>query len=340
VAVGIAIDAESTIRVTKRVRAAPGSDLAALVAEAEPGRDNLLAGLPAGPFVVAGGGALPKGAIDAMMRVSGRMMKSMPQVYGMTEEQVDELIALSSKSMSGVRGMSAFLGVGNAGAPVLSDWIFTMWLDDAGQYLETYEEAIETMNRLAKQAKSPVMAVTEVTRIEIDGRPGLEVQSTMPTPPGVEGVPDFADLMEKLLGPGGKVVMLLARADAKTVVAAYTSKEPLERSIEAVAKPEAGLAADEHVAKTTAMLPAHPVGVAYWSPKGTVDFARRMIPLFVPEPDAVRLPDFPDTPPVGFALTTAENEARWHVVVPGEVLKAIGAYVRQVQKTVGAEKAL
>ncbi len=88
------------------------------------------------------------------------------------------------------------------------------------------------------------------------------------------------------------------------------------------------------------MLPAHPVGVAYWSPKGTVDFARRMIPLFVPEPDAVRLPDFPDTPPVGFALTTAENEARWHVVVPGEVLKAIGAYVRQVQKTVGAEKAL
>jgi hypothetical protein len=42
------------------------------------------------------------------------------------------------------------------------------------------------------------------------------------------------------------------------------------------------------------------------------------------------LPDFPKTPPIAFAVTTAPNEMRTHLAIPAEVLRALGPYVGQV----------
>ena len=44
-----------------------------------------------------------------------------------------------------------------------------------------------------------------------------------------------------------------------------------------------------------------------------------------------RLPAFPDAPPIGFALEGRQAELYGTMLVPAELLQAIGAYVKQVQ---------
>ena len=58
---GVQRDAQGVVRLSKRARLVPGGDWARFVAEASPPKQNVLAGLPDGPFVFAGGGPLSEG---------------------------------------------------------------------------------------------------------------------------------------------------------------------------------------------------------------------------------------------------------------------------------------
>lgn len=50
-------------------------------------------------------------------------------------------------------------------------------------------------------------------------------------------------------------------------------------------------------------------------------------------PQAVfKLPEFPDTPPIGFAGETTPDGLRTYMVVPAPVVKAIGGYIGEVEK--------
>ena len=99
-----------------------------------------------------------------------------------------------------------------------------------------------------------------------------------------------------------------------------------------------GLAGDRQVAKTAAMLPAGAPWVAYWSPQGTVAFARRMITVFTEigaGAGAPEIPKFPDTPAVGAAITKAPDELRLEAVVPAETLNAGAAYILKIREMPG-----
>ena len=152
---------------------------------------------------------------------------------------------------------------------------------------------------------------------------------------------NFPNLLEALFGPGGKIRIFMAAADEHTVVAAYTRRAALRRCLRATKRPRAALVADEGVAATAALLPSGAPVVGYWSPKGTIDFINQAISLFAPdEQSKFALPDFPETPPVGLAATISADEVQTDVVIPGEVLKAIGAYVGEVQTMIAEKNAL
>jgi hypothetical protein len=50
----------------------------------------------------------------------------------------------------------------------------------------------------------------------------------------------------------------------------------------------------------------------------------------------LKLPEFPQTPPIGFAITTGKDELQTCLVVPGEVLQAIRPYVGKVRAMRGS----
>jgi hypothetical protein len=82
-------------------------------------------------------------------------------------------------------------------------------------------------------------------------------------------------------------------------------------------------------------LPTDAPVVAFVSPQGAIDFVNRAVDAVtgaVGEPVPFRLPPFPDSPAIGWALTISPGELREEMVLPTEFLKALGRYIKQVQQ--------
>jgi hypothetical protein len=334
------IDDGGNLHVIERVRLTPNGQAAKMLGQVKPSEGNLLAGLPQGPFVFALAGVLPESAGECLMQFSAEIMKAAPGLYGLNEQQVDKLIEISNQSMKQIRGMSMMMGVGKPGDPIYSDFAVVEKVDDSKAFLAEYRQTIAVMNELLKDAKNSILAPSELKEVEVGGTPALEFTMKIPTAPAAANVPNYDELMKKLFGPGGEIAVFLAAADDHTIVASYTGKKLLQESLEAVRGGTAGLGGDPEVAKTAAMLPSGAQWVGYISPKGTIDYIKRVIPLFAPEGKAgPELPEFPETPPIGFAIKTTPDGLRSHTVVPAEVLKAVGGFVAEIKKQAETQKA-
>ena len=124
----------------------------------------------------------------------------------------------------------------------------------------------------------------------------------------------------------------MAPADEHNIVIGYVSKEHLQQTIEAAKQGKPGLTSDAGVSKTAALLPQDALLTVFLSPQGTIDFFKRMASVIItPEMNMEqKIPDFPKTPPIGFAATTATNELQTCLVVPAEVLLAIPKYIEKI----------
>ena len=128
------------------------------------------------------------------------------------------------------------------------------------------------------------------------------------------------------------MIAFMAPADKHTIVAAYTGKKLLQECLKVAQGTKPGLAGNSNVAKTAAMLPAGAQWVGYFSPKGTIDFIKRVIPAVTPEGEtAPEIPDFPETPPIGVATKTVRDGVRSHTVVPAAVLKGIAGFIGEIR---------
>jgi len=320
---GLKLDEQNTLRATSRTLLVPGGKWAEFVAQVQPAKGNLLAGLPEGPFVAAGGGVLSDAMMKAMMGFSMDLMKNMRELYGLSEEQFDEFSELSLQSIKGLRAMSMVFQAGRSADSLYSNMVCVMRVDDSEKFLERYEQFVRRYSEFVKGVDSPMLQPMEVEKSEVGGVAALQLTIKAPPFPGEMQSPQHEKMMELLFGPGGKVVGWLVPADKHNVVYGFINKDPIQRTIEAVKQGKPGLAGDAEVAKTAALLPADAVAVGYLSPSGMLDFVKRIMPAFAPPGAELTFPDFPRTPPVGFAVKTAPNEVHAHLVVPAEVIQTI-----------------
>ena len=89
--------------ITSRTSLVSGGQWARLITQKFAAGENLLKGLPDEPFVAAGGGAVSEAMFDELMKFSFNMMKSMPDLYGLSEEQVNKMSEMSMQSLKGIR---------------------------------------------------------------------------------------------------------------------------------------------------------------------------------------------------------------------------------------------
>lgn len=327
------IDDGGNLHLIERVRVTPGGQAARILSEVKPPRRDLLTGLPDGPFVFALAGVLPESAGECLMQFSAAVMKAAPGIYGLDAQQVDELIEISRQSMKGLHGMSMMMGVGKPGDPIYSNIAVVEMVDDSEAFLADYRKTIQAMNRLLKDAEGSIMKPVKLKEVKIGEASALKLTMKIPMFPGAEKMPNFDEIMEKLFGPGGKMIAFIAAADEHTILAAYTNRRLLRQCLKAADGTQPGLAADPAVAKTAAMLPSGAQWVGYISPKGMIDFIKRVIPAVTPEGQtAPKIPNFPETPPIGFAVKAAPGSVRSHTVVPAAVLKGIGGFVAEIRK--------
>lgn len=329
--IGLQLDPQNVLRLGGRTLLTPGGAWARLVGQERPAHEYLLAGLPAEPFAVAGGGVVSPAVLNALMKLSVDMMQSMHKLYGISPEQAQKLSALSMEGMKGVRSFSMMLGAGKPGDTLFSNAVGAMRVEQDSAFMAAYEKSARQNTELFKGLHSPMLPAPEVTKSEVGGTAALQLTTKVPQPPSGPQMPQQARMMELLFGPGGTVTAWIAPADEHHVAVGYVSKAPLERVLNAIRQGRPGLAGDAGVAKTAALLPAGAVAVAYINPAEMLEYVQRFAAAIMPPQVKVqlKLPEFPHTPPVGWALTTGANELQTCLVVPAEVLEAIGPYVQR-----------
>ncbi len=335
VGVGLQLDSSGDVRISKWVGLRPGGSIAKAVEGKTLPTGELLAGLPGEPFVFAVGGVISPAAVESLMGFSTEMMKAASELYGLSPEQVEGMMKAAGPMMRRTSGMSMLFAVGTPGEAIYSKMLAAMRVGDAKKFIQDYSAYVENIRKLVEGNKQSLFTGMESKPIEIGGRPGLEVRMDMPSPPMMKQVPQYDEMMEKMVGPGGKIRVYLVAADKHLVLAGYTNQNLLKRALAALPGSSQTLARQPGIRQVAKKLPAEGLAVGYLSPGGMVAFADQMIGLFAAaEKKPFTLPKFPATPPVGWVISPRQNAIEAEAVLPVEVISAVMAYVPQVKQAV------
>lgn len=325
--IGLRIDSAQTIDLVKRVQFTPGGACAQWAANAQPAARDVLAGLPAVPFVMAFGGVVSEAAMEHLMKFSEKMVQSQP-MFNLSPEQAEKYAQLSAQTMSGVQSMSMLMGVAEPGTGIYGNTTAVMTFEDTQHFLDNYEKSLAELRELAQESKSPAIPVAATQRIMVGDTEALEVSMDLPDmkqlmPPGS---PDPQKMMQFMVGADGKMKIYVAPADDHAVVMAYTSLERLKAALDFYRSKQPGLANDASIAKVAAALPPGSQFVVYVSLSGMAQVIQQTATSMVGiQPTAI--PDFPESPPFGMAVKVSPSGAEGHLIVTGETLRTIGDVV-------------
>ncbi|MGD0900985.1 MAG: hypothetical protein ABR915_24400 [Thermoguttaceae bacterium] len=345
-AAAVSADDQGTVRLTGRLRFVKDSKLGEGLAGIKPAEQDLMAGLPGGPFVVSFGATTPAPLMKRLAALGVELMQKSFSLYGLNPEQTEQLAKNSMQLLEQMEAMSIVMKTGRRGEPIYSNMFGAMRVDNAPRHIEQYEKQMEAQNRILKEAKDGILKPMEMKKVQIGGRPALELEVTIPIPKtdGENPVQQMQQsMMQAMFGPNNRMKMYLAAANETTVVLGYgTTPEKVGEAVELVRGAKPGLAADKDVAVTAALMPAGAQWVAYVSPRGYVSLIQRMMqqmmagmqeqPGFQGPPAMPAVPSFPQTPPVGMAVKAAPGGLEATIVVPSAVLKAAGEYTATLRQ--------
>ena len=288
--------------------------------------------------MVAGGGALTDAMYGQVMKFSINIMKSMHDVYGLSEDQIEKMSRAQFHGLKGTQSIAMLLGVGKSSQPIYANMVAVMRVEDSAAYLADYGKSIEQYNAIVKEAKRAMLPTIATEPSKVGDIPALQITMTIPQVANQQS-PGSAKVIETMVGPGGKLVGWFAPANKETVVFGYVDKKHVQQTIEAIKQGKPGLASNTGVAKTAALLPTQAAMLVDLSPAGVVAFGKRMASAALPAEigQNLKIPQFPKTPPIGMAVTTGHDELQACVAIPPEVLQAIAQYVGKVQAAQGGE---
>jgi len=329
-AVGLRMAGDGAVHVVTRTVPVPGGTLASVAAEANPSNLNPLADLPQNPYVIAGGGVFTAASMKSWMETSFGMMRSYPGWDKLSDQQIKQLSKISLRSMQGLRSMALLMGVGEADEPLYGRMLIVMKTKNAQAYLDNYEAAMGEMAKILKDTEQPLLAF-ESERMEIDGLPVLKLTMDMaPFLAAGQGGPEAEKMMKLMFGGDGKMSTYFAVADQTTVVGTYVSSSQLVASVRAIREGKPTLTDDAGVAQTLAMLPRGAQWVGLASPRGGAAFVSRMLKTVAPpEAGLPTIPEFPETPPVGFGVLLSPSGLDTDLAIPAAVLEAVSETVRK-----------
>ncbi|MEQ9409732.1 MAG: hypothetical protein RIK87_18495 [Fuerstiella sp.] len=324
---GIRMEADSAIRIVKSGLLLPEGILSRTGRNTRPMPPEIMADLPAGPFIFAGGGTLPQNLAQDMMAWSIQMMKLYLHGTELTDEDMRQLTDAAAGLMGNMRSMFIVMGNTSDDAPMYGNTTLVIQVDDASTFLKNYEASILRMSEIMERSENPPFTY-QVSRSSFQDHEILELQTDMSGFLQAQAVPQTRQMMKNMFGDAEKVMIYLAVADEHTVLGRYISREQLVEDLKR-GRPEQSVKDQPEIAETLALLPGTAMGVGLWSPIGTFRMARQMMQTLQPAA-AAAIPDFPDSPPVGMSLELSPQQFHVDIVLPPGLIDAIAEYARSL----------
>jgi hypothetical protein len=333
-AVGLHVDNDGGLYFNNRTVFVAGGSWAAAASDLSTPQGARLACLPGGPFIFAFDGAMPKSFANGMMNMSVEMINNMIKAAGgkkLSEEQSKQLDGLMEKSMAGLRSMSMIMGPPKPGESMYSNMGAVMKVKDARQYMTDYQEAMEKMRDILAATAAAMPFVQDIKQAKIDGAAGLELTMDMSAMfKNMPNNPPATQMMQMMVGPGGKLSAYIVPIDDTTVAISYVNVDQIARIKAACQQPNSSLAYDTDVAQTAKLLSPGAQWIGYLNPKDFIGVVSTFVSAALPAGGGLTLPEFPQTAPIGFAAEQSSKGLDVQIVVAGKTLKGVGTYVKQM----------
>jgi len=336
-AVGLSIDEATNVRVSKRMVLEQDGQMARWGDAPAPSQPPL-AGFPAEPFVFGGGGPTPSTWGEAMASFARKMTERFAKESGFEKFDDDQWkkVEESWKSvMQGIHSTSFVMLPGEKADPLVSNVFYVVKVDDAEHYLQASRESYELWNSLLESSTSDLGAMMkyEFQDVEVAGKKGLLMTSDMSKVADDAQLPMFGAAMNSIFGEDGKFRIYLIAADKTTIVTALASTERVAKAIDYAMAGETGLAQSADVQTTVKLLEPGASWQVFVSPQGTVQWGSRLATLLLAQfgGTAPDVPDYPDSPPVGFSWTLTGGQLHAEMVWPIETLDGLAAYIKKSQ---------
>jgi hypothetical protein len=333
-AIGIGIDDEANFKLMTQAVLTKGGKLAD-VKPIEPLKDSPLAGYADKPFVVAAGGPIPSSYGQVMATFGRKMLEKYPSAYGFekfTDKEWDEVEAMWTDTVRGLRSASMILLPGEGEEPLISNIYSIVKVDDAMKYLSSYAESMKKWNELLARTSLDIKLKYEVSEVEVSGKKGLLMVSDVLSAAQDENVPDVQTFIKAMVGEDGKTRMYLIAVDDNTVVAAMADEAHATKIMDHAAKRETGLAESSAVQTAGKLLDPQATWMGMISPKGLVAWVGRIYNnMFVSAGGAppIEFPEFPATPAVAFSVKLADGRLSTELAWPVETTQGLVAFIKK-----------
>ena len=296
-----------------------------------------LSELPAGRPVFLMAGATPKAFVPELLTLSKQMMLTMPDMYGMDEEDIDQMIEEMTPLLDRTRGMAFLMSVpGAKDSPLYAGLGGILKVDgNAAQYIDDYAEVTMKATQRMKDASGKGMfRISDPKKVEVDGKPGMRIVVDFNLANMAGDTADqqmMSTVMSKMVGSDGKLKVFIVAANDDTVVFGYTSQATAKRFIAAAnGKSPRTLAALPPYQQLAKHLPADAQWGGAIDVGGYYELIKRVMPTgLVPEID-IR------PAPMGIAATVSEQEVCIHGAVTVNTLKRLVESFKQASSPAGS----
>jgi hypothetical protein len=295
----------------------PGSEAAKLAAKATTPKESVLAGLPEGKFIVAGGAEISRDTMTAIYKWSMNFVRA---------TEIDALVKASEESFAGLKSAAFAMYAPKKNDPLYSSVIGLMRVDDAAKFMANYERAISIGSALAEKSKSPFLQKAKAEKTTIEGKEGFEITMSIPNQ---ASDPISAELFKKMFGDAEKMKVYVAPVSDTVAAIGYITPDGIKRVMKSAGAK--GIAGDGDIVKSAELLPAGCQAQMFVNLKGMVDMVLENVPGLEFTPATALLGDFPETPPLGFGLKTSSDGLESDLVVPEETLEAIGTVIARAR---------
>ena len=324
-AVGAVLQDGGGVELYNNVLFEPYGEMSEFFAKVAPNRDNPMAGLPKGPFVIAVSGAIPQELANIFGDFASDMLEASPTSYGLDQKQADSLADATEEILKEVRGFSMMLGIPAAGEPISTATHSVLWVEDSQKFLADYGEEIK--EAIGKADKDKSLAKMSVRDVQIGNVKALEITVDLSAIISKDESDNQSQAIKAFYGPTGIMTAHVAAVDANTVVFSYDGQKALTAAIAAVKDVNDSLAGDKGVMAINRNLLPGGQWVGYWSPSGTVDFINSTPGRFgLGEGPKGQLPPFPTTTPIGITVKANVAGIVKAFYIPDDVVKAAGSY--------------
>jgi len=285
-----------------------------------------------GPFVVLGSGQVsPRWAVPAVAPYIRQVSADLAAHFGskVDDAEIAEFRQGVERAVAEVSAFSLLARPGAGAEGVFTNNFLALRVTSSQKFLELAGQLVTTWNKMIGKSDSSKMLVLDARPVTIAGHNGTEYSIDMAVAVGVPVIPETKAAMEKFFGPGGKFRLQFVEIDPQTVILAAATEEQVSAVI-GVMQSSAPAKEPEELREPARLLSAGSQWKLFASPHGYSEWLRRQMDAIL---GAVIggpvVPQFPESPPIGFGGGVEERIIWAEVAVPVETLRGYGKYSRK-----------